>query len=585
MNVINVAIPVVRGRMSLTVDKGRPWSVVEHIILEALTTKTWTAAELAAAGKLPRRIVMESCARLMRAGWAELLQDEQSVCFRATPRGKEVACHDELPNAMERRKRTASYVVDLVTNELFRGRAWVVHDEKALRSRAKTEPFVWIKALDEIDYEPNKLIDLLLDDDETFVHAEPSGPAHRWAVATVKDGIVDGLPTGAPLAALRHAVLAAAAKASSEPTTADATFSVSAPRTGISDTPEIHDISFEPSDLVLGAEAHRNTIKQAFACARTNVFVHSTFISEDHFLALLPEISGAILRGVGVHVLWGQNEDTDRVASTKVAIAKIRKNKAVTALGPLLVIHPFSTGSHAKLIVGDFGDDDKYVAVIGSCNWLASGFYSYEASVRLHDPSIVRNIAEYLARMSCLRRGVWSELATQLTSISQKLRAAKSSSPSNGYASVVIGAQHNHFVLRARDEAQHRALVLSHKLGPVSGPGILTPLMAAVRQRDINARVFYGAIRKPMNSQAANRLAVDAADIGVALNAIHHPRVHAKVVAWDDDAIAISSLNWLSADATELDSLNEIGIEITAPGAAKAFFDNFEGVLNQNGSI
>jgi hypothetical protein len=53
--------------MLLTVDKGRPWSVVEHIILEALTEKAWTAAELAAAGKLPRRVIVESCARLMRA--------------------------------------------------------------------------------------------------------------------------------------------------------------------------------------------------------------------------------------------------------------------------------------------------------------------------------------------------------------------------------------------------------------------------------------------------------------------------------------------------------------------------------------
>ena len=54
--------------MLLTVDKGRPWSVIEHVILEALAEKAWTTAELAVAGKLPRRIVIEACARLMRAG-------------------------------------------------------------------------------------------------------------------------------------------------------------------------------------------------------------------------------------------------------------------------------------------------------------------------------------------------------------------------------------------------------------------------------------------------------------------------------------------------------------------------------------
>jgi phosphatidylserine/phosphatidylglycerophosphate/cardiolipin synthase-like enzyme len=149
---------------------------------------------------------------------------------------------------------------------------------------------------------------------------------------------------------------------------------------------------------------------------------------------------------------------------------------------------------------------------------------------------------------------------------------------------VIIGAQHNHFVLRARDEAQHRALVVSHKLGPVSAPSIVIPLMAAARQRGIEARVFYGKTRRPMSSRAEGQLTGRAEEGGVVLNAIQSPRLHAKVLAWDDDAIAVSSLNWLSADPTEIGSLNEIGIWIKAPGAAKTMIDDFERALSLTGA-
>lgn len=581
MTLVNVAIPVIRGRMLLTVDKGRPWSVIEHIILEALAEKAWITAELAVAGKLPRRIVIEACARLMRAGWAELLEDNRSVRFQATPRGRQVAQYEELPSVPERRRRTASYVIDLISNEIFRGRTWFVHDEQALKAREKTEPFVWIEApSQEVDYDTTKLMELLLDDDETFVDAEPAGPLWRWAVVTVKDGVVDGFPPGRDLPVLRRAVLAAAATVTPETTGTEMTFSVSdAAVRRYADVPEVRAVSFDTTDLILGGKAHENAIKTSLAKARSKIFIHSTFIGDEQFLALLPNIADAVRRGVRVHVLWGQNEDAEGVASTKTAIAKLRQNKAVAELEPLLTIHPYSTRSHAKLILADAGKNGHYLAIIGSCNWFASRFLSYEMSVKLRDAVIVRDVAEYLARMSCMHGGVWSELATDLTSISQRLKKMRPRSTSNAHASLVIGAQHSHFVLRARDEAQHRVLVVSHKLGPVSSPSIVVPLMAAARQRGIEPRVFYGKTRRPMNRRAEAQLTAHAKEGGVTLNAVEEPRLHAKALAWDDDTIVVSSMNWLSADPTEIESVNEIGVWITAPGAAKTVCEDLDKAL------
>lgn len=586
MSLINVVIPVMRSRIQFIVDKGRPWSVVEHIILDALTRKEWTAGELALAGNISRRIIVESCARLMRAGWVELLQDDRSVRFRATARGVGVASYDELPSVMTRRKRPASYVVDLVAGDVFRSRDWDIHHEEELQDRAKIESFVWIQAPPlKIDYAISELIELLLDEDEKFVDAEPSGPVRRCALVTVRDGVIEGFPTGRDLPELKTAVLAAAANAAVGTTGTETAFAITGPRVRVkAEVPVKREICFDTSDLILGAEAHKNAIKTVLAETRSKIFIHSTFIGEEPFLALLPDIASAIKRGVRVHVFWGQNEDLEEIGSTRAAINNLRRNTAVVSLGPLFVIHPFSTGSHAKLIIADAGDDGRYIATVGSCNWLASGFVSYEASIMLREPSIVGDVVEYLSQMSCMHGGVWSELATELVGISQQLKSLSPSSAPNSQASLIIGAQHNHFVLRARDEARRRAFVASHKLGPVSSPSIVIPLMTAARERGIDVEVFYGKTRRPIRPQSAGKLAAQAAEVGVTLKAIESPRLHAKVLAWDDDNIAISSLNWLSADPTELDSLNEIGVWIESADAARTLIDDFHGALSRTGN-
>ena len=47
MSVVEVAVPVTRVRTRLTMLKGRPWSVVEHLILSALERRSMRIAELA----------------------------------------------------------------------------------------------------------------------------------------------------------------------------------------------------------------------------------------------------------------------------------------------------------------------------------------------------------------------------------------------------------------------------------------------------------------------------------------------------------------------------------------------------------
>ena len=73
----------------------------------------------------------------------------------------------------------------------------------------------------------------------------------------------------------------------------------------------------------------------------------------------------------------------------------------------------------------------------------------------------------------------------------------------------------------------------------------------------------------------------DAVQGGVTLAPIKSPRIYAKILAWDEDSVLITSLNWLSADPTELDSLKEIGVWIEAKGVARCLMDHFSQVTGR----
>jgi hypothetical protein len=88
MSIIEVAVPMMRGRRRFHVEKGRRWSVIEHLMLEAVNRAPSTTAQLSQQSKLHRRIVVEAFIRLMRVGWVEILGDTRATVFSATPAGR-----------------------------------------------------------------------------------------------------------------------------------------------------------------------------------------------------------------------------------------------------------------------------------------------------------------------------------------------------------------------------------------------------------------------------------------------------------------------------------------------------------------
>ena len=585
MSVVRVAVPVLHGRRRFHFDKGRPWSVIEHALLDALGKREATAIRLSEQGRIPQRVVIEALIRLMRAGWVEMIERNSGVIFRITNNGIVATSFEELPNAPRRLSRNMNFVVDQISGTVYRSRELPFYHEYVIRERAEKERIIWIERPERLRVdEVRPLVEALFMDDEKFISMDHSGDrlSERWSLVTVRDDKPDGLPHRAPTT-LVEAVKSAAKQA---PDTTNLEKFVLYPSSSIADLNlkpllEERGVDISAKDLVLGGPDHKAVIKSALKHAKHRVLIHSTFIARDRFIDLLPYIREALGRGVVIDVLWGQDESAEGRRSTRQVVKQIKTELENEDLH-MLRIHPFSTGSHCKILLADEGTADRFSAWIGSCNWLSSPFQSVEASVRLRSPEIVADVVDQIAELSKGARGHWTDLTNNLAALSANLRSSGRSVVSgSAYAQVVIGSDHPKMVRKARDESQHRIFVSSHRFGIAGQPIVLEPALAAAKYRGVDVDVLYGTTNISFSNNNASEITDRFSENGVTIQPVRRPRIHAKILAWDDDTFVITSQNWLSADPPDDMPRQEIGIFVRATGLAKILVDRFDTFLRE----
>jgi cardiolipin synthase len=579
MTIIRVAIPVVKGKRRFHLDKGRPWSVVEHALLAAVVTEARAVDALASQADLPRRLVLEILIRLMRAGWIVLDQGPAGVTFSASAEGKAVVDQDELPSVRKRIKRWMNFVVDRVTGTVYRSRELPFYEKHVLQQRAERERLVWMEPRDIAFDGPASLVSTLLADDEKFIEMEPAGdrPVDRYALVTVHNGKVDGLPTRAP-GELSELVLQAARNAPREPAgEGSPTYTPAPPRPYKDrDLPAPMRGIFEFDDLILGGKEHEEVFLESIRRANRRLIIHSTFIAEAKFALVRPLLHDAVKRGVLIDILWGEDDEKTDSKATNATVRRLRQEVAAAGHYSSLRLHSFSTRSHSKIIVADDGSGDRFFAVVGSCNWLSSGFESFEASVRLRDPQLVAGVLDQLAELTCGSDGHWTELTNDIARMANESRHRKILTGARAELTIVLGPQHAQYVREARDRAVNRLFVTSHRFGSAHRAAIIVPAIAAAEKRGIQAKVYYGMASGNVSPGDAIRLTQVAAEYGVQIRPVREPRLHGKILAWDDDSLLLTSQNWLSADPSEANLRREIGVFIRSQGAARYAIERFE---------
>lgn len=580
MTAVLVAVPVLRGKRRFHIDKGRPWSVVEHLVLFALSQKPMTAAEIAEASGLHRRIVVEIIIRLMRVGWAEVSNQSGRVSFRTSTAGQAVVGLDDLPAAPKRITRWMSFLIDQVTGAVFRSRELSLAHRNDVLNQAQAERLVWLEPRNVTGADDIQTVaSVLLDEDERLAFVEASGErlVDRFALISVRDDKLEKALRLPPT--LERAILDAAAAA---PKTAKG---ASSPRVHARSSlpirhvvPSLRASSATADDIVIGGAAHLEGLQQAIRRARRRLIVHSCFITAEGFAAVKTDLLDAARRGVAVDILWGQNPFDRNDRSTAEVVATLGDDPALVR-EPGLRIHPISTRSHSKFIVADDSALGRYSLLLGSCNWLSSVYNSVDVSVRVRDPALVGDLLFQLAELSKGDGGAWSPISMEFAGLASQVAAMSPPPNQRSRAQIVIGPGHGDYMREARDSAQARILVTSHRLSQVANASVMAPVMKAVQARGIQADVLYAKTSGAATPQNVGDLASIAAKAGVGLHALDTPRLHAKVLAWDQDHALITSLNWLSMDSNWNSPAQEIGLYLAAPGAGQRLFEAIDAML------
>ena len=302
------------------------------------------------------------------------------------------------------------------------------------------------------------------------------------------------------------------------------------------------------------------------AGADTRFVVHSTFLDAEKFDLLREDFRRACGRGVKIDLLWGaEAEDPETGRNVAAAKAIAREAELDPVLRSSLAIRMRTTGSHAKLVLAD-RPGGRWVAVVGSCNGLASPFQAMEASVILREPRLVADVAAVF-QGTVGRRAIADQLAQELALVANDLRRNAPEPRGPAQASVMVGGEHEAIMRRVSSEATGKLVICMHRAGANVRPATLLPATLA-RERGVEVQFVYTMASAPMTRQGMRDVAMEAADAGVGVLQARKVPLHGKMLLWTPDDLVLTSHNWGSASTSVAFPMAEVGVHVRLPGLA-----------------
>jgi hypothetical protein len=534
-----VYVPVFRAAISYAVTLGRRWSLLDHMLLVELASARRSLAELSIAADLPERVVIESLINLLRAGWIEVRSDSDKANFAATPVGKRRATDKELQPELRREVKWTSLCMERLTGRWMRADDLELIYQDELPDGASTlEPVV--SSLNYDDPDVRELINL--SSDEGFDGFQPASkpPSRPFATVVISHGqVTRGLPPGSSIGML-EAITLAAGDFPEEAHHDERNGPEKAMDQGIARC------EIRPDDVVAGGPEHLLLLRSCLASARTHIVVHSCFLNPATVRQLLPDLGRAAARNVRVDLLWGLREDAEAIGRARPLSETLAELGRLDARARERVhLSTSSSKSHAKLIVYDELEDESWTSVLGSCNFLSSEFDWLELSVRVRSHQIASRLLAHMIAGQIPASGTWPPAARRMERSWALVRRLSQDRPEKGKhkLDLLVDGDHYSAVTRARDRASRDIVLGCDLFGVAAETSVLVPLEEAARH-GVASRLVYNRASNYLRETGTQPLPANLAARGLDLRVFE--KLHAKFLAWDDDALAITSFNWLS---------------------------------------
>jgi phosphatidylserine/phosphatidylglycerophosphate/cardiolipin synthase-like enzyme len=528
---------------------------------------------------LPQRLLIESLVGLARSGCVSV--NPVKGGFRATEHGRIVLQDPEKHWPEKFATRQCRFLVDQVCGQIAPSRIVTYATTGALIASGDYDRYVRLPrdlGLDRIDIGQVKAILSRGANEWIRWPGEPVLQQEVWLKLHVVEDRIHGLPDGwrSALAERVAAILERPKLARQNPVVVTQTSSqTTSANRGWEVTPGT-------TGLVFGRHRHSELLRKALADAQSQVLIASAFISSyviQHDVE--PLVVDATRRGVRVDLLWGYSAGTtdEERANTLAALQQLKRKCHGSNL---LRFNVEPSGSHAKLLAWDSKEADLHVC-IGSFNWLSVPAGSQATDERLLEASVVTTNAGLASDACTTIAGLWGEAesasagtsdlwhrtASELERHAARLviaanpisgdgdepldmeeapatTAADSLEPTRGEIRLIRDREHQVLLRQLLQQGVRRVAVVSHKVGGIASVRLATlPALQPAASTAVQVRVVAGEVQAD-----ADHLMEELTTTIAAAGGTLHMRsgLHAKVLLVDD-AVVISSFNFLSADA------------------------------------
>lgn len=610
-----IAFPFKSGWSKFDIKKQSEWSVIDYLFLKEISLKSYSLKELCEYSNLQKQIVIQIILPLMKMGWVELIAYNHDFNFVITELGKEACSGDKIPNLEDRYERGREFLVDI--NNKYYGvnvEGLFPQSESRVSQLQKDQENFFKFTLPDCEiypnYEamykavanPNEIVVSHLKDfhygikDTKYILFDAHYNKEIKKLIFQQDDLIHKFSHK-----IRQIIQ-------------DRNFDDLLKNKKIKNK-NLKNYNFESNynflmssdalDMILGAENHRDILLKLIKESDDFLIIHSTFIGKwailkgpDEYTDIFIEIKNALIRNVSVFILWGKDEPDEydeNYEKSKNEILEVEKllkefNDSCLSEGIYNVINfnEFSkTGSHTKFIISK--TSNQYNLLFSTCNFFYTHFERFESSLLINDHKFIKEFLRIAADISSgrdLHSG--SIRDTFMRYSAEIIEKNQNKSEKMIKVNLVLKYQHYDYVDLVKKTCKKHVYILSDKFNGIAE----RPIIDALKKSSCKKFAFYSSradnFSVEQEKNIVHRFSSPPYNVKTRL---HDPKKllannkrakknHAKVLVWDTDHILITSLNWLSSNASRAESqkdiYHEMGIYVEKSNIAVDFLNVFK---------
>ncbi|MDC4707397.1 phospholipase D-like domain-containing protein [Acinetobacter baumannii] len=599
------------------IKKNNQWNVLDLILLRRICESNITISELISESNINRQLIIQLILPYINEGWVILIQKGNELFLEATTLGRLEASKNKLETSSKEYNYNRDCIVNLITGEyigLNGSKSINYYNYLQINDLRKSDDnYIFVDELNKnnnfiIDF--NKLLEVVIKDNEELVsYKDPTTfiiEDFKYLIFNVKwffkqkkidicfkqrfdssDSLdLSSLFSDIFFERISKIFIDIFSKSKKND------FKDKVNKDILNDIQHLHTETFEKKSYIYklsqdeievfyGGENHKKCFFNVIENACDYLVIHSTFFGMWNLDYTLPLIEDAAKRGVEITLLWGKDdfekEDISPKEKENFIIIQDKINDLANKYKGLINLHDIQTGSHSKFILTNH-KEYGHTCILGSCNWFFTQFDRYEASCRISNTSFVKDFLNIASIIAAGRSYISNDTTRYLSELSNRL-VININKETNLDVEIKLLFKNNHYeILHLAQRAKYRLSILSDK----ASNNVERAVWSGLKYCQASIYAFYSTPSNGLTHNNLKSFATKLRLINSKINLSHHnasQKNHGKLLAWDKDHLVVTSLNWMSSDAsstfTDFDRNHELGIYIKQKGIEKIFRENF----------